>query len=82
MGIFDVVNYLVEAANLFVSAIQWAFNQIIIVFAGFYTIFNFITSAIHFIYGFAQYVPSWLWVFALAFISWRLFVFVKSVGGE
>lgn len=82
MGIFDIIDYMVQGINLFVSAIQWFFNQIITVFTGFYTIWQWITSALHFIYGFAQYVPAWLWVFALAFISWRLFVFVKSVGGE
>lgn len=72
----------VDAINIIISAIQFIFDLIITIFTSFFSIWNWITSTIHVLYNFSQIVPAWLWVIPLAWISYRLIVFVKTVGGD
>lgn len=82
VGIFTFIATFIEAINIIISAIQFIFNLIITIFTSFFSIWNWITSSIHLIYNFSQIVPAWLWVIPLAWISYRLVVFIKTVGGD
>lgn len=81
IGIFTFIGTFIEAINIIISAIQFVFDLLITIFTSFFSIWNFISGTIHVIYSFSQFVPAWLWVFPLAWISYRLIVFVKTIGG-
>ena len=83
--IVQVVTFLgtfIQATNIIISAIQYIFDLIITVFTSFFSIWNWLSSSMRLIYQFSQIVPAWLWVIPLAWISYRLVVFVKTVGGD
>lgn len=82
MELLDIINTIIDAVAVFVVAIQWAFDFLANIITSFYTVWNFVTSALSFVYSFSSLVPSWLWSFPLAYISFRLVVFVKNIGGD
>lgn len=82
IAIIEFVNTFIEAINIILSAIQWFFTALITIIGAFYTIWSFITGGLDLLYQFATMVPVWLWAIPLAWISYRLIVFVKSFGGD
>lgn len=83
--IIEIVTFVatfIEAINIIISAIQFIFDLLITIFTNFFSIWNWITSTIYALYNFSQVVPAWLWAFPLAWISFRLIIFVKSLGGD
>lgn len=81
----EVVTFLVEfvtAANEFIKAINYIFQIITLIINMFQGIKSFIDNVLPRIYELSQTVPSWLWVIPLGFISWRLVMFCKNLGGN
>lgn len=82
LSIFEFINTFIDAINIIISAIQYGFNLIITVFTAFHSIWTFIQNSISLLYQFSTVVPLWLWVIALSWISFRLVLFVKNIGGD
>ena len=83
--VFELLDFaytFVIAMNEFVEAIQYFFNQIITILNAFYGVYQFITSVLPRLYSLSNVVPMWLFAFPLAFISWRLIIFIKNAGGD
>lgn len=82
MGIVDIITTMIDGINLFVTAIQYIFDLITTIFTNFFSVWNFITNGLSMIYVYSQFVPVWLWEIALAWISFRIVIFVKNLGGD
>lgn len=82
MELIEFFTGFVVAVNEFISAIQWVFDTITIIMTCVQGIWDFFYDTLPRLYELSQTVPMWLWTFPLAIISWRLFVFAKSFGGD
>lgn len=84
MDLIEIFTLIIEFGNTFVEAVQYIFSLLSVIITGLWNIWNFITSAIQLVYSWSTLMPSWLWAFPLAFVSFRLVVFVKNfvLGGD
>lgn len=84
MDLIGIFTLIIEFGNTFVEAVQYIFNLLTLIITSLWAIWNFITSAIQIVYSWSNIVPMWLWSFPLAYISYRMVVFVKNfvIGGD
>lgn len=80
--LIDMAVTFVTAVNEFIAAIQYIFDQITTVLHAFYAVFQFVQQILPKIYSLSNVVPMWLFAFPLAFISWRIIIFIKNAGGD